>query len=242
MRAMTTAFSFLTRLPVATGRADGRTWGRSLMFFPMAGAALGVGVMVVGRATAEVLSPVVASALAVAVWAWMTRGLHLAGLAHTADAWNQDAPEAGSALRPVGVHGVVALALLLLGKVVLVSELLTSEAPVSLWLVPAAARAAVVPVVLLRRLPRAEGVGKEMHKNARPGGIVLAMLSTAGALWIEGLRHWPALAGAFLAAAAVGLWLRARWRGLTDDGYGAAVEVAEVSALLGLLSSLAGPY
>lgn len=241
MRAMTTAFVFLTRLPLAGSKADARTWGRSLMFFPLAGAAVGAPVVAIARASVELVSPVVGAFLAVAAWTWLTRGLHLSGLAATADGWNGSADRSQRKVA-VGPHGAIALALVLIGKMVLISELIAHEGTMLLWLVPAAARAAVVPVVLLRRQPGAEGVGKDMNRNAKPGGIAVALASMAGGLWWAGPQHWPALAGAFATAAGVGLWLRGHWRGLTDDAYGAAVELAEVAALLCLLASLSGPY
>ncbi|MCG5052529.1 MAG: adenosylcobinamide-GDP ribazoletransferase [Myxococcales bacterium] len=246
IRAFVTAFGFLTRFPVPQVKSDGRSLGRSLMFFPVAGAAIGGCLTGLAGLSLLWVSPVVAAFVTVLLWAWVTGGLHLDGLADTFDGLSGghgDRERTLTIMRDsrIGSHGTVALVLLLLGKVVLTSELLAADAATALWLVPTAARAAVVPVVAFFPSARNEGLGRDLKRNLRPGGVGVALLLAAGAFAPTRFLLWPCLAGAFGVALAWAALLTRRLGGLTGDVYGAVIEVSELAGLAGLLVTLDGP-
>lgn len=242
MRALFTAFGYLTCLPLPAGRIEGRSWARSLIFFPLVGAVMGASLTTLGRVGGDVLSPVVTAFFALVAWTWLAGSRPLRGLAETFDRWTHVRETADTPQMAVGASGAAAITLVLLGKLVLLSELMAADASWALWLVPLSARAALVPLVALLRHTRGEGGSQEMNRHARPGQVVLSLLSVAAAFWLAGLGHWPVLAGAFGSAAGLQLWMRRRFRGLSDASHGAAIEVAEVAGLVCLLLTAAGTY
>ncbi|MCB1767092.1 MAG: adenosylcobinamide-GDP ribazoletransferase, partial [Candidatus Competibacteraceae bacterium] len=88
MRPLALALQLLTRLPVPTLTAPPQPWelGQAVLFFPFVG--LLIGALLTGLHTALWWAdPGVLAALMLAVWVLLTGGLHLDGLADTADAW-----------------------------------------------------------------------------------------------------------------------------------------------------------
>lgn len=87
MMPLLIALQFLTRLPVRLpGMPEPQQIGRSLLFYPLVGALLGLlllGLEWLLGDTALLLK----AALLLAAWVALSGGLHLDGLADTADAW-----------------------------------------------------------------------------------------------------------------------------------------------------------
>ncbi len=157
------ALAFLTRLPVPGPPAvDAAEVGRAALFFPAAGAALGAIVAGSAHVLSPRLPPTLAAALLVTLLALLTGGLHLDGLADTADGFGGGrTPE--DVLRimrdhAIGAYGASALVLALTVKVAAIAALLASG-HAARWLLVAPALARWAPVALARFLP-----------YARPGG------------------------------------------------------------------------
>ncbi|MCC7358937.1 MAG: adenosylcobinamide-GDP ribazoletransferase [Anaerolineales bacterium] len=234
------AFSFLTTLPVP------RRWqtaplpgdlGRAALYFPLVGLVLGAllaaGDWLAGRTFPELLS----GALVVALWAALTGGLHLDGLADCGDGLPAAAtPERRLEIMRdprLGTFGGLSLILFVLLKVLAVAGLgsagLGRAAP--LLIAPLAGRWLLL---LMARQP-----------NARPGGLGadFALGLQPRALWAVGaatllvalLGGWRGLLG--LALAHGEAWLvwqaaRARLGGVTGDVLGLTVELSELVVLL----------
>jgi adenosylcobinamide-GDP ribazoletransferase len=227
------AFQFLTRLPVGKGPIAGADLGRSCAWFPLAGAAMGLGVAAAAHAAGPSVPTPLAAVLAVAVLTWMSGGLHLDGLADLFDGLSGghgDPHRILAIMRDprIGAHGAAALVLALLAKAAAIAELLARGHLWPLVAAPAVARFAVVPLVVLFPYARAEGLGKAFHGSAGGREIAVAAVLAAAAI----APSVPAaLAPAALALAAAGAVAVTMWRrlgGLTGDVYGAAIEIAEV--------------
>jgi adenosylcobinamide-GDP ribazoletransferase len=125
--AFWTAVAFLTRLPVPTGLAYApAVLGQSLVFYPVVGLLLGVGLA--GLASALAGHPLVMAAVAVTAWAAVTGALHLDGLADLADlllsgATGRERRQALLADPHVGTAAVVAVGCVLLLKGAALAEL-----------------------------------------------------------------------------------------------------------------------
>ena len=88
IRAFALALQLLTRLPVPSSSRPPRPeeLGLSVLFFPVVG--LLIGALLAGLHTVLwLVDPGVLAALVLAMWVLLTGGLHLDGLADTADAW-----------------------------------------------------------------------------------------------------------------------------------------------------------
>jgi adenosylcobinamide-GDP ribazoletransferase len=233
----------LTVLPVPRSAAIG-TRG-VLPWAPLVGLLLGGIAAGVGVLGARLVSPSAGAVLAVAALAVLTRGLHLDGLADTADGLGpvRARERALQVMRSgdVGPFGVAALVLTLLLQVACLATLLPGawEAP---WAAVLAGRLALtatglpgVAVAAGSSLGRA--VAGTVTVRWFAGCCVVTGALTAGAGW---LQHGPAGAwrlplaavAALLAAEVLRRRATARLGGVTGDVMGAAAEAATTVALL----------
>ncbi len=246
------AFGTLTVLPVRVTRWDRAAARAGMLWAPAAG--LVVGLCAAGVGGLSVLAgsgPLLAAVATVAVPAVLTRGLHLDGLADTADGLGSAKP-AEDALRimkqsDIGPFGVITLLFVLLGQVAAVSALYGEG-----WAYGAvgAAVSAVTARLSLTLASRAgvpaarpEGLGAAVagvvpvRRGLAVAALVVAACAGAGALFgVAGAVHHALAAVAGLAVAE--LLLRhgvRRFGGVTGDVFGALAETAATVALVGLV-------
>jgi adenosylcobinamide-GDP ribazoletransferase len=237
--ALVTAITFLTRVPLPAPAVDDRTLGRAVLFFPVVGCMLGACVTGLAGLCDPHFSPVATAFLVAVLLAASTAGLHLDGLADLFDGLSGGKGDRARTLAimrdgRIGAHGATALCLVLIGKVILTAEVIAAGEVGALWIVPAAARWAVVGEIAFFPYARSEGTGRAMAAHAGVGTFLVATIFLAGALLVFGLGLWPAAAGAFATAMLLALWLSRRLGGLTGDVYGAAIELGELTALAAL--------
>jgi cobalamin 5'-phosphate synthase/cobalamin synthase len=235
--------ALLTVLPVPA-RAAASTRG-VLPWAPLIGLGLGgiaTGVAVLGD---RWISPLAGAVLGVAVLALLTRGLHLDGLADTADGLGP-LRERARALQvmhqgDVGPFGVVTLVLTLLVQVACLAALLPADGGwLALWTAVVGARLTMARTGLAG-VPFAEGssLGRTVARTVSLpwlAGWLLALvglllLATAGDLIRAGQLVGCAAAG-LLAAEALFRRARRRLGGVTGDVMGAMGEVATAVTLL----------
>jgi len=234
----------LTVLPVPA-RATRSTRG-VLPWAPLIGLLLGgvaTGVAVLGT---RWISPLAGAVLAVTVLALLTRGLHLDGLADTADglaaSYDRDRALAVMKRGDVGPAGLATVVVVLLVQVSALAQALAQAGSAAVLVAAVAARTAV-PLACARgiRAARPDGLGAHVAGSVAPvlltacvavtGAALAATSAATGEPWWQG----PAAVAAALAAAAVVLWRAVRrLGGMTGDVVGAAVEVATAAALVTL--------
>ncbi|WP_295584021.1 adenosylcobinamide-GDP ribazoletransferase [uncultured Lamprocystis sp.] len=242
VRPLWIAGRFLTRFPLPDpGAIEPAELGQAVPWYPWIGLLLGL--VISGAALA--LGPAVlngpsgvAAALVLALWVWSTGGLHLDGLADTADAW---VGGLGSRERTLaimkdptsGPAGVSALALVLIAKFAAIEALIgAGDAWLLLW-VPLIARAQLPLLLLSTPYARPQGMAADPARTAPPGASRLAIVLAAGVVWF--VLGWT---GLLLLSAAGGLYwlvrrsLMARLGGFTGDTAGALVELTEALVLL----------
>jgi adenosylcobinamide-GDP ribazoletransferase len=236
------AIGFLTRLPVEHGTYAEPSFGRALAWFPLVGTGLGV-LLLAAQFTLQVAAPMSDATSAVALcalWAALSGGLHLDGLADVFDGLSGGRGDRDRTLEimrdsHIGAHGATALCLLLIAKVVAVSELLAHERATFLLLCPAVARWIVVALIAWFPYAREEGIGTVFRRHVRARDLLLGSLVIAvmmgGLGWLGLAVAAPVLvcAGVMLL---VGFSLKRRLGGLTGDVYGAAIELGELAFLL----------
>jgi cobalamin synthase len=218
-----------------------------LPWAPLVGLVLGAVSTGVSLGGTRYVSPLVGAVLAVAVLAFLTRGLHLDGLADTADGLGPlRARERALQVMhqgDIGPFGVITLMLTLLLQVACLAALLpTDGGRLALGTAVLTARVAMARTGLPGVLP-AEGsalgraVAGTVSRSWLGGWIVLALAVPAGAaLLVTG----PADAVRLVTSVIVGLvaaellYRRAvtRLGGVTGDVMGAMGEVATTAALL----------
>ena len=239
MRGFVTAVRTLTILP-CPGK-DTEDFAAALPYFPIVGA-------LIGGLVAFTIWPLArigwwdgAGVAGTIAAAWLTRGLHLDGLADTVDALGGGRTlEKRLAIMKdphTGAFGVLAIASVMLLKVVALARL--AAAPCCGPLVAApfiAARTAQVALAVLLPYARPEGgTAKGFVQNAKPAHLVVAALLSAALSFAVG-RYWGllTLAAALLMALLLAAWLRKTFGGVTGDLLGMASEVTETVLLVAL--------
>ena len=231
------AVAFLTLLG---NRRAARPGPATMAYFPVVGASLGTLIGLSWRATRRRLPPLSAAALVVATDVLMTGGLHLDGLADTADGLCAHVP-AKSRLEimaepQVGTFAAVALGVVLISRTAALAAL--EPSPALLAALYCSSRS--VMVIGSRALPyaRDEGLATAfLPKPAGRDGALVAALGGAGAALLlaalaAGRRGARAVVAGWVAGALVLVLARRRIGGFTGDVLGAAGVVCETAGLL----------
>jgi len=232
MKGMIPAFRFLTRLPMPSATVVDADFTLSMRWFPMVGAAIGV--MVAGGCRLGALvDPWTGAMVGLLVWVLVTGALHLDGLSDLADAGgaaHQDRERLLAVLADphVGSFGVVAIALQLIAKLVLLHASIAQGFFGPLILVPFAARAGVLAWTYWLP-PLHQGLAWRFRSAVRPIDLALWTLVLIASAWFA-----PTLLIAPFLIALWGWWLRRTIGGISGDGHGAGIELVETGLLIGL--------
>jgi len=177
-----------------------------------------------------------AAVAAITVLAALSGGLHLDGLADSADGLlGGSTPEQRLEIMrdpQAGAFGVVALVLVLAGDLAALSGVSPARGAVALLGAGALSRLALLLVVVGLPYVRESGLGTAAQSEGRLA-LELGFGSLCGLapLLLDWRRGLLAVAAVVLAAGAVALFSRARVGGATGDVYGAVVEVSQLAAL-----------
>ncbi len=245
------AFGTLTVLPVRVSRWDRAAGRAGMLWAPLAGLVVGLGAGATGAAVTLLGGGAPLAAVgAVAVPAALTRGLHLDGLADTADGLGSGRP-AEQALKvmrqsDIGPFGVLTLVLVLLAQVAALAGRYAdgwAQGAVAAVVAAVTGRAAMT-LACRTGVPaaRADGLGATVAAAvpARAGWLVAAgCVVAAGA---GGRLTGAGGAVRCAVAAVVGLATahlllrrcRARLGGVTGDVFGAVCETAVTAVLVTL--------
>ncbi|MCC6147694.1 MAG: adenosylcobinamide-GDP ribazoletransferase [Anaerolineaceae bacterium] len=237
MQRLLYALSLLTALPVRLQQppAPGDS-GRAAGWYPAAGLLLGGAAAAGGWLFGQIFPPLITAVLTVMLWAALSGGLHLDGLADCCDGLlNTSTPQRRLEIMRdsrLGSFGAVGLVLVLFLKIAaLVSLPAGMEGVLAILLAASAGRWLVLPAGA-QPPARPDGMGADFSLGLQPQafvwGAVLPLILAA----LSGIRGLAALPAALLAAAGVILLARRRIGGVTGDVFGAVVEVGELATLL----------
>jgi len=242
------ALGTLTVLPVrAPTRIDSHVAATAMVLAPLATVPLAAAAAALSFAAERAaFPPLVIAVVAVGVVALGSRGLHLDGLADTADglAASYDRDRALRVMRTgdAGPAGVATLLLVLLLQCAALAGSVYPGNGVTVAVGVLAGRA-VLPVCCLRGVPsaRQDGLGAAVSGVAHPVTVTLSLALTAtgcaAAMLLTGLAWWrgPLAVLAGCVAALLLLWRCVRrFGGITGDVLGGCVEAATAAALVSL--------
>ena len=240
MNPLWMALGTLTALRVpAPSRVDRAVAGTAMILAPLAGilvALSAVGIVALGRWIEA--PPLLVAAIAVAAIALSSRGLHLDGLADTADglAASYDRQRALGVMRrgDTGPAGTATVVLVLLIQVAALSTVVDRLWPL---LIAVTAGRSVLSTACARGVPaaRPDGLGATVAGSVPPwAALGVAAVSVAGAALLTA-PWWAgavAVAAAYAAAAVLLRRCVTRLGGVTGDVLGGCVEVAVAAALV----------
>ncbi|PQQ38048.1 adenosylcobinamide-GDP ribazoletransferase [Photorhabdus laumondii] len=246
LRLFLATLQFMTRIPVPSRWTQGveiDQYVRGIASFPLVGLIVGV----LASAVFTLLAPWSGAPLAALAYvlaqALLTGALHLDGLADTCDgvfsARKRERMLEIMRDSRLGTNGGLALILLILAKVLVVSELSLRGASMLMALTAAsvAGRSAIILLMYRQRCAR-EGSGLGNLYIGRVNGYQTLLTLLGGAILIVLLMRWSgvlALAITLLVIGLLAMYLHRRLGGQTGDTLGASVEVGELVFLLALL-------
>lgn len=231
------ALQFLSSLPIRLpGMPQPQELGRSLLFYPLVGLLFGLLLWALNSVLTG--TPLMLhAALLLTAWVLLSGGLHLDGLADSADAWLGGFGDRERTLTIMkdprsGPIAVVTLVLVLLLKFCALLALIEQQHTAVLLIVPLIGRSALLAVFLTTPYVRPGGLGQALadHLPRKAGWWVLGVSALASV----------ALAGfwVMVLAASGFVWLRRvmikRLGGTTGDTAGALLELLEVLVLVGV--------
>ena len=232
------ALQFLSSLPVRlAGMPPPQAMGRSLLFYPLVGLLFGgllwaLNLLLAGSPT------LLHAALLLAAWVLLSGGLHLDGLADSADAWVGGFGDRERTLEIMkdprsGPIAVVTLMLVLLLKFCALLAVVDSGHGQVLLIAPLLGRASLLGLFLSTPYVRAGGLGQALADHLpREAGRGVLFISTAACVVLGGYKALAVLAVALVA----GIWLRSlmcrRLGGTTGDTAGALLELLEMVAVV----------
>lgn len=235
------AFTFLTRIPLPIpGNLYQKTnFARSFPYFPAVGIFLGALCTAGGVILSKLFPAEISSFLVVTFLLWITRGLHMDGLADWADALG------GGYTREkrleilkdsrIGSFGAMALSIALLGKTLAISLLIKRQSWFSIFCAPLFGRSVMVALALGMEPARPEadhGLGNLFLSGFSKKHFFLSLI-----WWVPFVAYNPVmvlLTASVIFPVVMGLrWnFRKCFGGLTGDLFGAACEVVELTALI----------
>ncbi|MBA1272602.1 adenosylcobinamide-GDP ribazoletransferase [Stutzerimonas azotifigens] len=237
MQALLIAVQFLTCLPVRlAGMPAPDAMGRSLLYYPLVGAMLGV-LLYLAAGMLDGAPALLQAALLLALWVGLTGALHLDGLADSADAWLGGFGDRERTLAIMkdprsGPAAVVVLVLTLLLKCAALFALIEQQQLVALLLVPILGRSALLALFLSTPYVRAGGLGQALTEYL-PRGPAKAVLAAVALFALALGGGWPLLVGVVLFML-LRQWMVARLGGTTGDTAGALLELLECALLVSL--------
>jgi adenosylcobinamide-GDP ribazoletransferase len=237
MRDFLGAVSFLTRVPTGTGARPPAELARSVPWFPVVGAGVGLAVAAVYAGGRAILPPLPAATVAVVAGICLTGAFHEDGLGDTADAfaggWDRDSTVRILDDPRLGTFGVLAVAASLLLRVGAVAALAPAAALAALPAAHALSRALAVATMTAWPVAGETGLGASYALAlSRRRALAGAAAGLAVALALLGVAALWAAAAAALAAWLLGRMAVRRIGGVTGDVLGAVQQTAEILALL----------
>ena len=237
------ALQFLTIFPVQLKEMPSKKQnGQSLLFYPLIGLMIGAILFVIATLL-HALPVILLSSLILVVWIWLTGGLHLDGLADTADAWVGGFGNKERTLKIMkdpscGPIGVLSLIILCLIKWSALYVLLEKQLYSALFLFPILGRLAPLFLFLTTQYVREKGLGSSIAEFIpKTGSIILSALCLIAAAYFA----WVGVLTVMIFIGTL-IYLRHKFiqriGGITGDTVGASIEICEAVSVLSFVMSL----
>lgn len=236
MTAFLIALQFLTQFPIQLRTMPTpQQNAQSLLFYPVVGLIIGLvlwGLVII----LHTLPVVLLSSLVVVVWIWLTGGLHLDGLADSADAWVGGFGDKERTLNIMkdpncGPIGVLSLIMVCLFKWAALYVLLEQQLYEVIVLFPILGRLAPLFLFLTTPYVREKGLGASIAAHLpKVASIVVLIFGLASSFYFG----W---AGLLMMVICVFVLAYLRYKfiqrigGITGDTIGASIEIIETLSL-----------
>lgn len=238
MKGILVAVNFLTIVPLSSGmEVKEEDYGRSMLYFPVVGAAMGFAIWMVNIFFHAIMSSAVAAALTLVFWVGISGALHLDGLADTCDGFygGKDRDGILSIMRDsrTGPMGAAAVAMALFVKYSALISVGGLES--GAWIIEACAlsRWAMALSAASALYARELGTGKFFVENVGKKEVLIATgIALFLALIIFGAGGLVIVALVAALTMALTHYFKKRIGGVTGDTLGAVNETCELAVLI----------
>lgn len=243
MNNFITGLQFLTRIHIAKqSEWLPENFGRSVKYFPIIGAVLGIILVFIHHALTEYLPysgiflpPHVLAILLIIFNILLTGGLTCDGFMDTMDGIfsgrSKDRMLEIMKDSRVGANGVMAFVLLILLKWSLIMDIPLQGLPTALFMMPLVSRFAMVVGITAFPYARPDGIGKAFAQYAGKQTLYISSVLTLLLVIPLGKQAMVGLAAVLIVTALFSNYVKKQIGGLTGDVYGAVTEIAEIILL-----------
>lgn len=241
MTAFLNAIRFLTIFPIPSKQMpETAEMGRSSAFFPLVGLFIGALLAIVYLLVSRIFPKDITSVFIIFVLFALTRGIHLDGLADTADAvWGgSDQRERQMIMKDsrIGTFGTCALFFILLLKFLLLNFLPAQTTAVALILTLTLSRWALTVTAFISKPSRTEGLGEAFVTHTTSRQFILATITTLiVALACFRLEALIPFAAILLFSLVFAFLISRSFGGTSGDSLGACAELSEILCLMTVL-------
>lgn len=237
------ALQFLTTFPIQLKAMPSKQQnGQSLLFYPVIGLLIG-GILALIAFTLQSLPLILLCSMVLVLWIWLTGGLHLDGLADTADAWVGGFGDKERTLKIMkdptcGPIGVLSLVIICLLKWSAIYVLLQQQSYFALILFPVLGRLAPLFLFLTTEYVREKGLGSSIAEFIpRTWALIIFVLCLCVSLYFG----WVGVISLIVFIITL-TYLRFKFiqriGGVTGDTIGASIEISELSSLMAFVIGL----
>ncbi len=238
LRSFLIALQFLTRIPVTDVKnSSEKDVGQSILFYPLVGLIIGVllfSLAMISSGTSSFLS----ATLILAFWVIITGGLHIDGLADSADAWvggNGNKQRSLEIMKDPrsGPIAIVLVVLVLLLKLAALQLVIQSEHFALLIIAPIIGRMFMPLLFMTTTYVRNNGLGSSISEHL-PSTIKISVVAILCSVFILsfGLIGLTSLIVSSFSFYVIRRTMIRRIDGVTGDTAGATLEIIETMALL----------
>jgi adenosylcobinamide-GDP ribazoletransferase len=234
IRPLLAAIQFLTVIPFPKSFTSGeKELEKCMPFFPVVGLLIGMIIAAFDHVMGLIFPPLPASVMTAIAMTAISGGLHMDGLADTADGFFSARPRERvlEIMRDsrTGVMGVLAVAFVIVLKVSVLISIFPPIRPGIIVLMPLAGRCSFV--VMMTALPyvRREGLATAFGGGKSWLNVLWTSAFLLAAGWLAG--HWMGIAAGFsalLVAALFSVYCFRKIGGYTGDTLGAGCELTEI--------------
>ncbi|VAW97241.1 Cobalamin synthase [hydrothermal vent metagenome] len=239
--ALRLAFQFLTRIPISTPiEITLEQQSKSLLFYPLVGLFIGT-VLLSVLYIVNPISNIIAAALTLTIWVLITGGLHIDGLADSADAWlgGTKATKEHTKSRTFeimkdpncGPAGVFWIVLIMLVKFAALTEVTQSTLFIVL-LVPTIGRTMAILLFITTPYVSPNGIASEYAKYIPQKALIVIIFFVALFLVFINIYSVLVIFTSVLAMILLRQLMLSRLDGMTGDTAGALIEITECVSLV----------
>lgn len=233
------AFTFLTVIPVPQILLPkSENIGESVYCFPLVGFLIGIMAVTLDGFLFAYFPPAIKAVLCVLFMEFISKGLHLDGLADTADGFLSSRPKERilEIMRDsrIGTMGAAAISGIMLIKVSAVFSLTGSQRASALIMASVAGRCSMSVIMSFFEYARKEGgLASVFHNNAGSGkGFVQIIFLLASGVMISGLKGFYIAVSSVIFVFLWGWCSKRVISGFTGDTLGAGCELTEAFVLM----------